>query len=309
VTGVLVAFGSQLLQSRPKQFSFSEISSQILALPPRVEIPEPIRRIVRQEAGFGCCKCGRWVFEYHHIVPRSEKPEDIMLLCPNCHDEATKDLMLIEEQITHKRNPFNIKQGYAQGTLKANHNVPVIKVGTVELVGEGDFIAIDSEALLSLYINSGRLEVSSKLYDPEGELLAQIERNEWITGTAMPWDIESGYQWLTIRHRKRAIVVDIDLRSTPIKIRADLWHKQCHFGLDSTGVTFDGKVKANFQTSNLCYVGMRFLVNSTSKQLILDPYPFGRGAFVSWPDVDERIKKGVETWNDIKSKSIIQKID
>ena len=34
----------------------------------RSAIPEIVKRQVRQEAGFGCCKCGNPIFEYHHII-------------------------------------------------------------------------------------------------------------------------------------------------------------------------------------------------------------------------------------------------
>lgn len=97
-------------------------------------IPEPVKRIVRQEAGFGCCKCGHSIIEYHHIVKDSKKPEDIMLLCPICHAEATDKAMLEPEQRFYKENPFNIKEGYVEGQLKVNQKAPVINIGSVQII-------------------------------------------------------------------------------------------------------------------------------------------------------------------------------
>lgn len=34
----------------------------------RLQTPETVKRVLRQEAGFGCCKCGLLIYEYHHIV-------------------------------------------------------------------------------------------------------------------------------------------------------------------------------------------------------------------------------------------------
>ncbi|MGB9859693.1 MAG: HNH endonuclease [Moorellaceae bacterium] len=178
-------------------------------------IPEPIKRLVRREAGFGCCKCGNPVIEYHHIVPESKDPRDIMILCPICHHEATVGAMTEEEQRSYKLHPFNIKREYVKGKLKVNQNLPVVVIGSNQFVGEGDFLLVDKESLLSLEVNSGRLELSIKLYDHTDQLLAHIKNNEWISGDPMPWDLESSFQWLKIRHKLRDIAIEIDARKTP----------------------------------------------------------------------------------------------
>ena len=87
--------------------------------------PEPIARQLRQEAGFGCCRCGYPIVQYHHIIPYAEdhhfRPEDMMALCPNCHDAANNVR-------NHRRaaktpqisRPHNLKRGYAAGLLTVN---------------------------------------------------------------------------------------------------------------------------------------------------------------------------------------------
>ncbi len=60
-------------------------------------------------------------------------------------------------------------------------------------------------------------------------MLAHIENNEWISGDHMPWDLESSFQWLKIRHRLRNIALEIDAKKTPIEIRADLMAKESKF--------------------------------------------------------------------------------
>ena len=70
------------------------------------KIAEPTKRIVRQADGFGCCKCGFPIIEYHHIIEDTENPDEIMLLCPIHHHEATVKAMMKEEQWKYKNKPY-----------------------------------------------------------------------------------------------------------------------------------------------------------------------------------------------------------
>lgn len=67
------------------------------------DIPENVRRQVRQECGFGCVICGLAIIQYHHIDPEFvdaeiHDPKKIVLLCGSCHQRAkdfwSKDLIL-----------------------------------------------------------------------------------------------------------------------------------------------------------------------------------------------------------------------
>lgn len=202
-------------------------------------IPEPIERQIRQEAGFGCCKCGFPIIEYHHIVRDSQSPKDIMLLCPKHHTEATVGAMLEEEQRFYKAHPSNIENGLVEGKLKVNQKTPVVIIGTNLFVGDGDFLIVDDESLLSIEIYEGRLELSMKLYDQKDNLVAEIERNEWISGDPLPWDLESKFQWVRIRRKLRDIELEIDARRFPIKLRADMWRKGVNFQLRPNKLIFN----------------------------------------------------------------------
>jgi len=266
-------------------------------------IPEPIERLVRQQAGFGCCKCGNPIIEYHHIMRGSEDPQDIMILCPTCHHEATVGAMTEEEQRFYKLHPFNIERGYVEGNLKINQKLPAVVIGTNQFVGEGDFMLVDQESLLSLKVNSGRLELSVKLYDRNDQLLAYIENNEWISGDPMSWDLESSFQQFKIRHKLRNIALEIDARRSPIEIRADLWRRGQNFQLNAHQILFNGIVQ-NVGFINLCFVAIQLVADISSKSFRLQPDPrFGEGVLVSWPDLQERIKRSLKAWEQLKEKS------
>ncbi len=271
----------------------------------RVRIPEPLKRRLRQEAGFGCCKCGYPVFEYHHIIPRSEDSEDLMILCPICHHEATVGAMPEEEQRFFKSHPFNIVRGYVKGKLKINQRALAVTIGSNQFVGDGCFILVDQEEVISVSTDiTGKLALSAKLYDRDDHLLVAIEDNEWISGDPFPWDLESRFQWLKMRRKIGDIALEIDARKFPIEIYADIWRKGQNFQLSRDWIRFNG-VQQNIGFKDLCFVALRLAVDTQEKKFKIEPdLRFGKGMFISWPDVQERVKKGLESWERLKTEKI-----
>jgi len=262
-------------------------------------IPEPVKRQVRRQAGFGCCKCGFPIIEYHHIVKDSQAPRDIMLLCPTHHHEATVRAMLEDEQRSYKANPYNIEKGFVEGSLKINQKTPVVNIWTNQFVGDGNFLFVDGENLLSLGINEGRLELSMKLYDKKDNLVAEIEHNEWVSGNPLPWDLESKFQWLRIRRKLRDVELEIDASKYPIDIRANMWRKAQNFQLNSNQLLFNGVIKeAGF--ISLCLVALQLVADTSTQTFSIRPNPrFGAGHFVSHHNVQERVKMGLTAWEQL----------
>ena len=96
----------------------------------RRKIPSDVARQLRQEAGFGCCKCGFPLIQYHHIVEWADdqhfRVADMMVLCPNHHDQATKGAMPEPQQRLLKVNPYNTRSATKGATqcLSAWRNSP-----------------------------------------------------------------------------------------------------------------------------------------------------------------------------------------
>jgi hypothetical protein len=202
----------------------------------RPPTPDPIKRKLRQESYFGCCVCGNPIIQYHHIIPweidQHFRAEDMMCLCPNHHDEVTKGAVTENDQRIYKAEPFNTKKGQAKGKLTINHNVPIIRVGDCNFVGDGDLISVDNKSLLKLDIDNGNLLLSIKLFDSDDNLMAEIVDNEWISGNPKPWDILSSYQYLKIWHKKRKIGLEIDTKKEPINMVAKLIYKKQKFDIN-----------------------------------------------------------------------------
>jgi hypothetical protein len=189
--------------------------------------PAAVARQLRQEAGFGCCECGIPIIHYHHIVEWADdqhfRPEDMMVLCPFHHIQATQGAMPVEIQRKVKTNPKNIREGYAKGLLKIWQKYCAIGVGSNILVNEGPVVRIDGSNLLECYLGDENLELSLRLYSKESDLLVEIDKNEWKSGDPLPWDIEAAFQRLTIRQRKGEISLSLDAKQIPMELRAQFW--------------------------------------------------------------------------------------
>lgn len=231
----------------------------------------------------------------------------MMVLCPNHHREATSGAITEQEQRGQKASPFNIKRGYVNGKLKVAQSTLVVSVGSNQFIRDGFVFRVDTEPLLSLHINSSSmLEISLYLYDEDDNLLATIDHNEWRSEGSLPWDLSSGFRWLTLRQKKRMIALSIDARRIPLMISGSLWHKQQHFEMGPSGLLFNG-VARNVGFAELCFVAMYLQANTETKQFLIVPDEgFGKGTLVSEANRKERIRKGLRAWDKLVAQTVKQ---
>ncbi|MDO8870759.1 MAG: hypothetical protein Q7V10_08440 [Methanobacteriaceae archaeon] len=214
------------------------------------------KRQIRKEAGYGCCRCGSEIIQYHHINPNFNKVEDGMALCPGCHDMATRGAMTLYEQLEFKNNPYNIVHGYSKGKLIINPGtIPFLFIGHNTISPSENIITVNGESLLGININDdGFIALSLKLYNENDDLVMEILDNEWISGDFLAWDIEVSYKWIKIRPKKRKIILDIRIDGI-IKIKADLWRRGSNIKLSPEKLEIignDGNIK--FSTDHFCGV-------------------------------------------------------
>ncbi len=200
------------------------MSNDFINRPP---VPEVVKRILRVEAGYGCCVCGHPIFQYHHIIPYNIdphfRPEDMMILCPNHHDEVK--VMSEGDQRAFKEKPFNFTRNLVNGNLHVKQDNCDLKLGNSTFSsGPGTIIKIDNEHLLSVRQTShGTLLLNVKLYDAKNELVAEIVDNEWVARTNVIWDLEYSYNLLIIRSALYKISLKINASVFPIEILGKLW--------------------------------------------------------------------------------------
>lgn len=254
--------------------------------------PADVEHQLRQASGYGCCRCGFPVFQYHHIILASvedhNRPEDMMTLCPICHDMATKGAFTLDEQRDFQHNPFNIQRSYADGLLKSTQDYPGVQIGGVILVNDGPVIVTDDETLLALRTDeNGRLLISIVLKNESNDVLAVIEDNYWVSGDPSVFDLQADYHKLKINYRPSGVALRIDMRGEPLQVRARLWHNGVLFDLTPSEV-------ATSNAGSLRDMGLANAVlklNSETHELSIEPKPDQHMTLVSEPDPILRLMK------------------
>lgn len=240
----------------------------------RPPVPAEIKRLLRKEAGFGCCRCGHPIFQYHHIIPYAERqmhvPEDMMILCPNCHDSATQGAFPVDEQRKWKTQPFNIQNGSASGKILTMPAQTDIALGGNYFLTNGALIRVEGEPLIATTYEDGILLLSVNLYDQEDNLVSVLEENEWVANASLPWDIQAGYKKLKIRQADRKILISIDASSPHVSINGELWRKGERIELKKDGIRIDGVIQ-NFQMIGCDFYGCSINIDKASKLISIGP--------------------------------------
>jgi hypothetical protein len=266
----------------------------------RPAVPDAVKRILRQEAAFGCCACGNPILEYHHIIEWSEerhfRPEDMMVLCPLCHNKASKHAFPEKEQRWCKANPFNQRRGLAKGLLSVPQDYAALNCGGAILVNEGPFVIVDGQEVIAMRVESGILYLSLLLNDADGNTLCKVVDNEWTAGDPLAWDIEADWQKLVLRQRPRHISMSLDLKSKPITLLGEFWSNGNSIKITPSALTFraPGIVDAHLGPAGLAGIPLAY-ANGRLKM-----GGGGRGYIVGERDIRQRLYKTVEAWRRAK---------
>jgi hypothetical protein len=194
----------------------------------------------------------------------------MMILCPNHHREEFLGGMSETEQRRYRANPYNRRSGVAEGALRVFQTNLAVTFGSVQFVGAGTFIQVDDDPLLQLHMGpENTVELSVSLYSREDELLALIERNEWIIGDPLPWDFESSPRRMTVREKSGLISLTIDTREFPIAVKGHLWRKRQHYYISKDEVRFDGVI-SNFGIVGVTLEGMKLRADTAAQELYVD---------------------------------------
>jgi hypothetical protein len=273
----------------------------------RPKTPSDVKRKLRKHARFGCCRCGLPIYQYHHIIPYSQEQhfrvEDMMLLCPLCHDMAAKGVFADTQQREMQANPYNARRGLTGGMLHTNQNYCAILAGGVLLVGEGPMIIVDGEPLLTLTPDTnGHVSLSVTLYGEDGNLLAEVEENEWVSGDSTVWDMEADHQKLLIRSAANKVALNLNMKGEPAHLRAKFWRSGYLIDLRGIGIRVNGK-NAGQAIAHAGFAGMSLELETAIAQLRLVPQ-LQNAVLVSEPDPLTRLNKAVAAWQKIKRENL-----
>ena len=195
----------------------------------RPPILEPTKRIVRQEAFFGCSICGNPLLEYAHIIPyevsQDNRPDNLVALCPNHHTEYDLDGFSIAQIRQYKLNPFN-KGRDIKKTFNIAGFVPIIEAGTNICRNTPVLLSIDGKNIVTLHKEDNQLIFNALFYNRNNDLIAYIRNNEWCAVNKKVWDIvyRTVTRNLTIKTKPRDIVLSLRISSGIVHFSGRLYY-------------------------------------------------------------------------------------
>ena len=170
-------------------------------------IPEAVKREVRQRCGFGCIRCAACLYTYDHFDPdfadaKEHRAESIVLLCPSCHELKNKGVLTNQAVKELSEQPFALSGVKPSITLPNFEGIPAVRLGGGLLI-EGTPVPLrlkDVPIVEFLPPEEGSTVtvVNAHLQSADDNSLLLIDNNEWIVESGA-WDFEWVGQRISIR--------------------------------------------------------------------------------------------------------------
>lgn len=186
--------------------------------------PAHIRRLLRKEVNFGCPieGCGIPYLTYHHFDPpwrekEHHNTEGMIALCPTHAAIADGGAWTKDQLKKIKQQPFIRKDQIAESFRFLRHDV-VCQIGCLAY-GFKDFIIISNEKVLGFERTpQDYLGLNMILHDREGNIILEMNQNDWIVYTNDIFDFECPPRGKSFRVRAKDDVTDFTLRFDDLSI-------------------------------------------------------------------------------------------
>lgn len=230
------------------------------------DIPDPIKREVRQRCGFGCVLCGDPIYEYEHIVDfaivNEHKASNITLLCPKHHSKKTRKLLTRQQVVRANARPHNWTAGKkwtSRFALEYDFGLPAFEIGSNVFQPadeEQTFMPILFDMIPPIIFEKieGQLALTMQVFNQAGRLALFIRRNELVLSLGQ-WDIEWEADTLTLRTGPRDILIKLEFQ-VPSKVRL----LSGRFFLNGASVSLT-KGKLRIDENNVTVEGVNFVCN------------------------------------------------
>lgn len=208
-------------------------------------IPNPVKREIRQRCGFGCVICGSAIYQYEHVDPTFEEaqehdPDKMALLCGTHHDYVTKEIWSKGRIKDALKSPKCLEDGFSFGAFDIGSNSPTVILGTITWKETPVIIEAMGEPLLRVEAPEeagGPFRLSGRFYDSQEQEIFTMEQNEWF-GPVANWDIEIVGQRITIRRApgEFALQIRTDPPNKLIIERIDMFFKGLRIKAQDNGL-------------------------------------------------------------------------
>jgi hypothetical protein len=160
------------------------------------DIPEHVKRSVRQRDGFGCVFCGLAIYQYEHVDPpfaeaRTHDASAITLLCGSCHDKVSRKFTSKDSVKAAMANPKCKQEGFAHQIFDFGVKWPWITLASVRL--ENSVIALRICGRPMMWIRPPEApgtpcRLSADFLDAFDKPRMLIRDNEWKVSSGN-WDV------------------------------------------------------------------------------------------------------------------------
>lgn len=180
-------------------------------------IPEKVKRIIRQNSGFGCVVCGNFTTNYEHVDPefkdaKIHDPEKMTLLCATCHDKVTRRRLSKASVKRAMENPRAKQNGFANEWFDLSDSCPIFYIGSCSFVECWTPIRIEGIDILRVDLpehEKSPVRLSGVFFDELGRIALVIKNNEYWANSGMS-DITFVGNTLFIRN-KLTIVLEMEI--------------------------------------------------------------------------------------------------
>lgn len=225
----------------------------------RPPTPAAVERQLRQEAGFGCAKCGHPYIEYHHIVPFAEeehfRSDDMVALCGNCHPSVSKLGRDLQYRI--KEKPYNFGRGVFRGALEYDKRDLLFKVGGSWYEDVPTILQFCNTPIISCILDDGQAKISLNLFDKSGNLLLSVLENDVIFRVDDLWDFEYAHNVAIARYGPRDLALCLDFRGSEATVEGKIWLGDTLISLGPNDTTLPGNNVIRGARMRKCSVGIQ----------------------------------------------------
>lgn len=180
------------------------------------DIPEGIKRAVRQRCGYGCVLCGSAIYQYEHIEPdfyeaREHNPDGITLLCGSCHDKKTRKFLSAARVLKGAKAPAAKAKGFAFTELESGDEHPVVRLGGFTMRNCRTPLELHNVPMLRLERGEAEgapFQLTASFFDSENRPTVCIYRNE-LFAFADNWDVEAAGGRIVVRTAAREIALQL----------------------------------------------------------------------------------------------------
>lgn len=182
------------------------------------DIPEPVKREIRQACNYGCVICGKLPYTFEHFDPPYEdatehNPNGMALLCANHQQDRTAGRLSIEAVRQARANPFN-KQNNAVWTPHFTEaNMTLNLFGNI-IQGPSVGFAINDQVVFGMKAPEqagGAWQFTGSFCDQSGKETLRFVDNEIVTNNGA-WDVTLEGHDLIVRSGPRSIVAHVSFR-------------------------------------------------------------------------------------------------